>query len=57
MGKIMNNLKMDISSARAKWSKRRLCMEEELQDYKDKLGKVQQEATEEDIVSADLESQ
>lgn len=53
----MNNLKMEISSARAKWSKRRTCMEEELKDYKDRLGKVRQEMTEEDIVSADLESQ
>ncbi len=57
MGKIMNTLKMEISSARAKWSKRRMCMEEELQDYRDKLGKVRQEMTEEDIISADLESQ
>jgi len=31
-------------------------MEAELQDYKEKLSKIQQDMTEEDIITADLES-
>jgi len=51
----LNTLKMELPSVKTKWSKRRSCMEAELQDYKEKLSKIRQEITEEDIISADLE--
>jgi ABC-type phosphate transport system auxiliary subunit len=43
-------------SAKAKWNKKKSCMESELADFEERLNALKQEMSEEDIIHSDLEA-
>ena len=52
--RIIDTLKGEVVASKAKWDKRRAMKEDDLKEYSDKLDSIQQQMTEDDMVSNEL---